>query len=212
MHPILKQYIPIADMLVQTFGEECEVVLHDLRTPKQSVVYVANNKVTKREVGQSFQHLVPQVILSDTLKDDVVSNYYFTTDDGKLIRSSSALIRDENEIIIGAMCINLDTSLVTQNIAWLESMLPNRALPMQQNELVEKPEHITEIVTNLIDNIIKDIKVSELKREDRIELIRFMDSKGIFMMKGAIEQVAEKMNITKVTVYSYLDEIKGKNR
>lgn len=212
MHPILKQYIPIANMLVQTFGEECEVVLHDLRTPKQSVVYVANNKVTKREVGQSFQHLVPQVILSDTLKDDVVSNYYFTTDDGKLIRSSSALIRDENEIIIGAMCINLDTSRVTQSIAWLESMLPNRTLPTQQNELVEKPEHITEIVTSLIDNIIKDINVSELKREDRIELIRFMDSKGIFMMKGAIEQVAEKMNITKVTVYSYLDEIKGKNR
>ncbi|NBL00266.1 MAG: transcriptional regulator [Erysipelotrichia bacterium] len=212
MHPILKQYIPIANMLVQTFGEECEVVLHDLRTPTQSVVYVANNKVTKREVGQSFQHLVPQVILSDTLKDDVVSNYYFTTDDGKLIRSSSVLIRDENEIIIGAMCINLDTSRVTQNIVWLESMLPNRTLPTQQEELVEKPEHITDIVTSLIDNIIKDIKVSELKREDRIELIRFMESKGIFMMKGAIEQVAEKMNITKVTVYSYLDEIKGKNR
>lgn len=212
MHPVLKHYIPIANMLVQTFGQDCEVVLHDLRTPTQSVVYVVNNTVTKREVGQSFQHLVPQVILSDALKDDVVSNYYFTTDDGKLIRSSSALIRDENSVIIGAICINLDTSRLTQNIAWLESMLPNQTQPVQQKEIVEKPEHITEIVTSLIDNIIKDITVSELKREDRIELIRFMDSKGIFMMKGAIEQVAEKMNITKVTVYSYLDEIKGKTR
>ena len=39
-----------------------------------------------------------------------------------------------------------------------------------------------------------------------------MDEKGIFLVKGTVEKVAEIMGVTKVTVYSYLDEAKGKRR
>ena len=37
-----------------------------------------------------------------------------------------------------------------------------------------------------------------------------MESKGLFMVKGVMEKVAERLGIAKVTVYSYLDEIKEK--
>lgn len=30
------------------------------------------------------------------------------------------------------------------------------------------------------------------------------------MMKGSIEKAAEKLGVNKVTVYSYLDEVRGK--
>ena len=63
----LKPYVAIADMLAKTFGQECEVVLHDLTVPERSVVYVANNSVTGRQMGQSFDQLVKQVILSEYL-------------------------------------------------------------------------------------------------------------------------------------------------
>lgn len=36
-----------------------------------------------------------------------------------------------------------------------------------------------------------------------------MEKKGVFLIKGSIDKVKEKMNISKVTVYSYLDEIKN---
>ena len=36
------------------------------------------------------------------------------------------------------------------------------------------------------------------------------DSKGIFLMKGSIEKAAEKLGVNKVTIYSYLDEVRGK--
>ena len=35
-----------------------------------------------------------------------------------------------------------------------------------------------------------------------------MNDKGLFLIKGAADKVAERMNISKVTVYSYLDEIR----
>lgn len=40
-------------------------------------------------------------------------------------------------------------------------------------------------------------------------MIRFMETRGVFLVKGAIDRVSEKLGISKVTVYSYLDEIRS---
>ena len=94
MRPIFLPYVSIADMLTQTLGSDCEVVLHDLNDPEHSVVYVSNGTVTGRRPGDSFDQLVRQVILSDGRKDDYAANYYFTAPNGKRIRSSTVFIRD----------------------------------------------------------------------------------------------------------------------
>ena len=38
MHVLLKSLIPIAETIGKTFGNRCEVVLHDLTIPEKSVV------------------------------------------------------------------------------------------------------------------------------------------------------------------------------
>ncbi|VEI44683.1 two-component response regulator involved in C4-dicarboxylate transport [Actinobacillus equuli] len=90
MNQILIPYVSMADMLVETLGKSCEVVLHDLNRPEHSVVYVAGD-VTHRKPGQNFDHLVKEVMLSDKLNNNYVANYYFEVE-GKLIRSSTQLI------------------------------------------------------------------------------------------------------------------------
>lgn len=52
----------------------------------------------------------------------------------------------------------------------------------------------------------------EATRDERVEKIRSMENKGVFLMKGSVEQVAAKMGVNKVTIYSYLDEVHGKRR
>jgi predicted transcriptional regulator YheO len=212
--PILAQYIPIAQMIVKTFGEDCEVVLHDLERPQQSVVYTANNRVTGRQVGQSFDHLVPQVILSKKLDNDMVTNYYFHTGDGRLIKSSTVLLKDFDGKVVGAMCINIDTTPITRQMEWLQSMIPGAGEEPSASAPAEvAPEemtHVSEVVTELIDKIIGDKDISRLRREEKLELIRFMDQRGIFLMKGAVDLVGNRMGISRVTVYSYIDEIRDK--
>ncbi len=212
--PILAQYIPIAEVIVKTFGEDCEVVLHDLEHPQQSVVYTANNRVTGRQVGQSFDHLVPQVILSKKLDNDVVANYYFHTEDGRLIKSSTVLLKDFQGKVVGAMCINIDTTPITRQMEWLQSMIPSEGEELTASSPSEvAPEevtHVSEVVTELIDKIIGDKDISRLRREEKLELIRFMDQRGIFLMKGAVDLVGNRMGISRVTVYSYIDEVRDK--
>ena len=210
--PILAQYIPIAEVIARTFGDGCEVVLHDLENPRQSVVYTANNTVTGRQVGQSFDRLVPQVILSDDLDNDMVTNYYFRTAEGKLVKSSTVLLRDFDGKVVGAMCINLDTTPITRQVEWLQALLPGigEESPSGQEGAADEVSHVSQVVTDLIDKIIGDKDVSRLRREEKLELIRFMDQKGIFLMKGAVDQVGSRMGISRVTVYSYIDEVRGK--
>ena len=206
MKAILTPYISVAEMLVRTFGADCEVVLHDLDDPEHSVVYVANGAVTGRKVGDSFDQLVRQVILSDQLRENFVANYYFTAPNGKRIRSSTVLIQGADGRLEGAMCINLDTTRLTQQIAYLQSFLPDRPEPKQPPQ----SEHISVMIENLMDNILSGCDVQSLSREERIAKVRFMDEKGVFLMKGSIEKAAEKLGVNKVTIYSYLDEARGK--
>ena len=209
--PILAQYIPLAHMIAQTIGDDCEVVLHDLENPQQSVVYIVNNRVTGRQVGQSFDQLVPQVILSKKLDHDIVTNYYFHTADGRLIKSSTALLKDFGGKVVGALCINIDTTKISQQIEWLQSLMPGteeNAAPAEVSQ--EELTHVSEIVTDLIDKIIGNKDMARLRREEKLEMIRFMEQRGIFLLKGAVDQVGSRMGISRVTVYSYIDEVRGK--
>ena len=208
----LKPYIAVADMIANTFGEDCEVVVHDLEDPEHSVIYVANNKVTGREIGQSFYTLVSKVMLSEGLADDHADNYYFTAANGKLIRSSTLLIRDEADEVAGAICINLDTSRVTQQMEYLQSLMPNRENTgiVSRQEADTEEGSISDMVDDLIQRIVGSSPVETMSRDQRIEKVRFMEEKGIFLMKGSIEKAAEELGVNKVTIYSYLDEIRRK--
>lgn len=205
----LQPYIPLAQMLVQTLGPDCEIVLHDLDSPAHSVVYVENPSVTGRKVGESFDQLVKQVILSDELKENFVANYYFTAPNGKYIRSSSLLIKNEAGHLTGAMCINLDTTKLTQSLDFLKALLPP-APKKQESPEAGKDEHVSVMIENLMDSILGETDAQSLSREERLEKIRFMDEKGLFLMKGSAQKAAKKLGVGKVTIYSYLDEVRGK--
>lgn len=71
-------------------------------------------------------------------------------------------------------------------------------------------QDIMAIIDELILKIIGTADVKNLTRKKSVEIIKFMDEKGIFLVKGAIDKVAAIMGVSRVTIYSYLDEVKGK--
>lgn len=212
MNKILQSYFSMADMIAETFGSSCEAVVHDLTHPKNSVIYVANNKVTGRAPGQSFDHLIKQVLLNKNFNNDHVSNYVFELGDKK-IKSSSILIRDENDSVIGMLCINIDLTPYCQQHHLLSEFLPNtigNSSSVKQGSSSEV-NGISSVIDELIDNIIGTSDTSGFKKKDNLEIIDFMDKKGVFMVKGAVDKIAMRLNVSKVTIYNYLDEVRSKN-
>ena len=211
MHVLLKSLIPIAETIGKTFGNRCEVVLHDLTIPEKSVVYTVNGDVTGRREGQTFDRLVRSVLLNKNFTRDYAVNYTFETEDGRRIKSSSFLVRDEAGEVVGVFCVNYDITFMKTLHDELELFLP-----MQEDSSVICPEmaadqDVTTVVDTLIDNIVSGRKKQGLTKQDNLEMIRFMDDKDIFLVKGAIDKVAACMGLTKVTIYGYLDTVRGKN-
>ena len=209
MNPILENYIPTARLIAKTFGPHCEVILHDFSRPQNSVVYTENNTVTKREVGESFtEYFVKEVLLSRKFNHDCCANYIMEGKDGKKIKSSTALIRDMNGKVIGALCVNINLTYLNEVIDSLSTLIGIPESIPQYSEETESVSTIREIVDDIIDRTIGDQDVSSMSRDQKISIIRFLNDKEIFAIKGALDKVSERMNISKVTVYSYLDEIK----
>ena len=213
MNDILKRYYPVADLIAGTFGNECEVVVHDLEDPERSVVYVANGTVTGRSEGQSFDHLIRNVLLGKDFKEDKTLNYVFETADGRKIRSSTLFIRTESGSVTGALCINYD---MTRYLYMKESLAAFFGEPADAEAAGTGPvddagvRDVTSILDDIIYGIIGAEDAKHLSRRRCVELVKFMDEKGVFLVKGAIEKVAGIMGVSKVTIYSYLDEAKGK--
>jgi predicted transcriptional regulator YheO len=205
----LNKYIAIADAIAQTFGKNCEVVLHDLTNPQSSAIYVVNGHVTGRKVGQSFHHLITQVLLSNKFQNDFVANYKTETADKKTIKSTTALIRNSIGEVIGALCINYDLSPfeALKDIINDFSQVEKGAVQDSAGQY----DSVLEIVDKLIDRIIDKERVDEMDRNQKLQLVKFMNDKGVFLIKGSVEKVAELLKVSKVTMYSYLDEVKKQN-
>ena len=51
------------------------------------------------------------------------------------------------------------------------------------------------------------VRLSEMKRAQKQVAIRLLDERGAFLLRGAAEDVASWMGVSKVTIYSYLNAI-----
>ena len=208
--PELQQFVPTAKMIASTFGNNCEAVLHDLSVPQHSVVFVCNNTVTGRTIGQSFDHLIKDVLLSANLSDDYRSNYTFITEDGKKIKSSTSLIRNAQGRVIGALCINYDITMFESLQNTMEEFLAiSPTVGGARDNVVSS---VSQVLDDLIGSILNSVEVDKMTKRDRLEIISFMEEKGVFLVKGSVEKVAAEMNISSVTVYGYLDEVRKNHR
>ena len=236
LNQLLQTFIPTAHLIKNTIGD-CEVVIHDMSTPQNSVVFVLGD-VTGRRIDQSFDHLIKDVLLSKNFENDCTANYYFTAQNGKLIRSSTSLIRAVNGKVVGALCVNIDTSSAMAAYKAIKNLLPNAKLDSKElqganfttdgscnsaaldgasfNDDVnletqnsnDLQQNILDIVQDLIASATHDLDVERMKKEDRKRIVKFLAQKGIFEVKGAVELVAKALRTQKVTIYSYMDEVK----
>ncbi|HEY3365771.1 MAG TPA: PAS domain-containing protein [Symbiobacteriaceae bacterium] len=211
---MLRSLIPVAKMLAQTFGPECEVVLHDLSRPQASRVLIENAEVTGRQVGTPIGDLVVRVLRSPRFRDDMLANYATTAPDGRTLKSSTAIIRDEAGRAIGALCLNLDLSGYARAAAALQMLVRLEDAAAPDDREVDVPdEHVWDVLDRIVTQVISGYGPSgELDRSQKLEVVRFLHEKGVFLIKGGIEHVARKLGVSRFSIYNYIDEVRGTSR
>jgi predicted transcriptional regulator YheO len=206
-HPILTSLIPLVEGIAKTFGENCEVVLHDFTNYNASIITISNGHITGRQPGAPITNLGLKMLKQGYEGRDLLLNYK-NNSNGKYIKSSSILIRDENDKVIGCLCINYD---VTQ-MRIIEDFL-KAITHIEQNENESKQEEkfplsISDLMDQIIQEAIKDIgkPIHIMNKEERIRFVILLDQMGLFLIKGAVQQIAEILDVSKYTIYNYLEK------
>lgn len=200
----------VGDGIARTFGGNCEVVVHDLRRPKESVVRIFNGQVTGRSVGAPIRDLIIRVFRDERFRDGVLANYRSETSDGRTLKSTTVLVRDERDEPVAALCINFDISPLQAGSSLLEAFVATDDLPLPEDTEVEVPEDVWQTLERLVDRVIAStgLTPAKMQTEDRRRVVGFLSEKGAFLIRGSVDYVAGKLGVSKFTVYNYIDQSK----
>ncbi len=219
---ILEMYKPLVRFIAQVCGPSCEVLLHDLRDIEHSIVAIENGQVTGRKIGDTMTDFGLRSVFDEQFQDcEFVTNYEGSTRDGeKVLKSSTFYIRDDDGKVIALLCTNTD---ITDKIALRDRLdqeirLPEGAtLDLTQPDVVphdraaKKPEKFTVSMDELVEHILNQT-MSELGFNDPVHMlpeekrkcIRQLNARNLFLLKGAVGEVAKYLRISEPTVYRYL--------
>src|SRR5690554_3163415 len=216
MHPLFEKYIPIIELIAKTFGKNCETVLHDFSDPDHSIVHIVNGHVTGRKKGDAITDLALKAWRRDGFresKERMLLNYKSKTKDGKVLKSSTLFIEDENKNIIGCLCVNYDLTEGLMLSSFFDDFLQLSSLSAEKDETPETfAEDINEVLDFLIAKAIAEIgrPVHLMSKEDKVRAVYVLDEKGGFLIKGAVDKVANELNVSRYTIYNYLEEAKAR--
>lgn len=198
-------WVQLAKGITGHFGENCEVVIHDLtEDTEHTIIFIENGHVTGRKVGDGSSRVVLEAHSKkpEELEDRI--NYLTQTEDGRMLKSTTIYIRDNDDKVVGIFAINYDiTNLIMMDYS-LKSLIATK-------DEKEAPEKITKGVNGLLSELIEQsVKlvnkpVSQMNREDKIKAIKFLQDKGAFLITKSGDKVSKYFGISKFTLYNYID-------
>ena len=212
----LEKNIPLAKTIAEMFGKKCEVIIHDFSNPQHSIIAIENGYVTGRKIGDPITDLALATWKKGGYgekKTDRIVNYKTKTKDGRMLKSSSVFIRDNQKKIIGCLCINYDLTEHSMFHKVMDDFCT--AIDLDEEKSEKGMEIFTDNVNEVLENIIQEaiekigIPVSLMQKEDKLMVTKIADEKGAFLIKGAITQIAKEINVSRFTIYNYLEEIKA---
>lgn len=193
----------IAVALSVQFGDNCEVVVHDLRQADNTIIAIENGHVSNRKLGDGPSHIVLEAMTKppEELHDQL--GYLGKTHDGRIVKSSTIYIRDDDQAVVGVLSINYDITGLLMAESAVKSII-NHAED-------HRPERIPQNVNDLLDDLIEQSvsavgkPVALMTKEDKIRAIQYLNKAGAFLITKSGDKVSRHFGISKYTLYSYID-------
>lgn len=201
----------ISQPLALALGEGCEVVVHDLTNLDNSVYAIAGG-VTGRTVGAPPTNLLLQHVL-DGAEGDIIG-YPTALPGGHTGRSSTIIVREPGtDAPMAALCLNIDVTNVRIAHELLGSLLETTTPASEQTEESDTHEVFPRTVGDLTDQIVAEViqsagvPVDLMKKAHKLEVVAELDRRGVFQVKEAVAEVASALDVTRFTIYNYLNEL-----
>lgn len=228
---LIRRYSLLVEFLGRILGPDYEIVLHDLSRKQPSVIAIANGQISGRTIGAPLTNVAMQLIAERAYEtQDWKLNYRGVSAKGRILRCSTLFIKDERGTLTGLLCINFDDSHYRELSERIFALchpddyaarnISINTLPIdtgfqdadesggfsEQEIFYSSIASATEAALASVMNF-SDLPADRLTKEERLKIIRLMDQKGIFTLKGAVSIVAQKLSCSQASIYRYLSKI-----
>ena len=197
----------IIKLIAEQFGKKCEVVLHDLTEDyEHTIVAIENGEITGRGIGGCGSNLGLQV-LNGEKDSNGMFRYYTQLKDGRMVKSSSIYLKNPEGKVIGSICINFDVTDL-MNVSKIMSQYEFNMPVSDAREQEVFAESVGELLEELIVSCERAIgkHPSYMSKQEKVEAIKYLDQKGAFLIAKAGDRISKYLQISKNTMYGYLEE------
>jgi len=196
---LLEDLIP---KLARAIAPVCEAVLHQNTSQPPTIRAIGNGHVTGRSVGD----LMTLVVIDGKDMRDLTTplyNYVSTMPDGRRIRVSAIPILHDGAVIayVGINFLVHDFEVAQQALSML---VKTEAHPEVIEEKFLSPR---EVIASSVEEQLKAFgrPAAMLNRTERVALVHRLRERGLFGMRGAADQIASILGVSRAAIYNYLN-------
>ena len=213
---IQEHFTRLVQMLRGQYGETCQVLLYKIGG--HSSLVAISGSLTPATIGDPLPDFLIRYIAENGNRDSY--GFINKSSPGMVLRTSLLFITNKTNRLEGCFCIHHNIVHIQMMMSFLEEFIRSSKLE-DENEIPESHSKNGKIysasdIQSFMDNIVSEFAIEKLgkhsfaslEKSDKIALIADLDSKGIFLVKGAVNLVAKRLKISKFSVYNYLDEIR----
>lgn len=207
---ILEQLVPA---LGEALGPNSEIVLHDVTRLPNSIVAIANS-ITGRQVGGPASDLGLEILQSGW--SEHLIGYRSELEDGRVLRSSSLFVKDARGRAVAALCINTDVTSLDKAKDTLQELTELHTLSELTGAITAvRGENFPRNIDDLARSVLRDaiaetgIAVDLMKKRHKIAVVAELQRRGFFTIRDSVDIAAEALQISRYSVYNYLNEIEA---
>lgn len=201
---ILHSYMNVADGTADFWGENCEVVVHNLSRLDASVIKIVNGHLSGRQEGSPISEVTLSFV-NKMLANPAMRHvtYFAKSKRGEAFKASISAIEGEKGNIIGLFCINF--YLTGSFLSLLQNFTPTSKTETENisETFVENTE---ELMLNALEEAKKSVydNLAISSSNKNKEIVAILHQKGIFNLKDSVITIANHLGISKNTVYMHI--------
>lgn len=189
--------------IAQMFGPNCETLVHDMTRHGHPILAIYNGSVTGREIGSTADIFGDIGDYDETVyKNKDYTNQLVLSRDGRTLKSTTFNIVGEDYHF--ALGINMDITNMVRAGQQLSELTATSG-DLQQTLMQDARSQLEELLRECISAVGRD--PSEMKKTDRMRIIRMLYKRRAFTYQKSVAIVAERLCVSRYTVYKYMHEI-----
>ncbi|MCD6323091.1 MAG: helix-turn-helix domain-containing protein [Clostridiales bacterium] len=213
MYHNIENILILANMLSKTLGKFMQVTVSDT----QAYLFAENVIGNEAVVGQAISDNEKYFLDDPDLKQlPFVVNYKSLSHEMNKLRSSTYFFKNEEGNIeyLLSLTTNVDEFVYVREI--LDVFTNGSLTPAIKSSEIDHIPKLNLSIHALIDTVISEGQkrystvVKRMTKMEKQSLIREMYSRGAFLIKGAVNEVATKLDYSEATIYRYLQKLEGK--